>query len=113
MIEAWRARFGLDAPPAIQYLRYLRNALTFNLGYSLANFPSEVEDLVRRRIPWTLGLLSLATIISFILGNSIGALMAWRRTPGLMRALLPLSLTFTSIPPPCWVFFCCISSPSV
>lgn len=99
MIEAWRARFGLDAPLPVQYLRYLRNAATFNLGYSLANFPSEVADLVRRRIPWTLGLLSLATLISFMLGNSIGALMAWRRTPGLVRALLPLALTFTSIPP--------------
>lgn len=99
MIEAWRARFGLDAPLPIQYLRYLRNAVTFNLGYSLANFPSEVADLVRRRIPWTLGLLSLATLFSFILGNSVGALMAWRRTPGLVKALLPLSMTFTSIPP--------------
>jgi peptide/nickel transport system permease protein len=44
-------------------------------------------------------LLSLATIISFIAGNVIGALLAWRRTPGLAKALLPLTLTFTSIPP--------------
>jgi peptide/nickel transport system permease protein len=41
----------------------------------------------------------LATIISFILGNVIGALLAWRRTPGLARLLLPLTLTFTAIPP--------------
>ncbi len=99
MIEAWRARFGLDAPLFIQYLRYLRNAFTFNLGFSLAYFPTEVEDMVRRSIPWTMGLLTLATIISFILGNAVGALLAWRRTPGLAKALLPLSLIFTSIPP--------------
>jgi peptide/nickel transport system permease protein len=55
--------------------------------------------MIRRSIPWTLGLLSLATIISFILGNAVGALLAWRRTPGLAKALLPLTLTFTSIPP--------------
>ncbi|MCJ7570110.1 MAG: hypothetical protein MUO58_21575, partial [Anaerolineales bacterium] len=36
--------------------------------------------------------------ISFILGNLIGALMAWRGTPGLIKAVLPLSLIFTSIP---------------
>jgi peptide/nickel transport system permease protein len=99
MIEAWRARFGLDAPMPIQYLRYLRNVATFDLGYSLSSFPSKVEDLVSRSLPWTLGLLSLATIISFILGNTIGALMAWRRSPALVRALLPMTLTFTSIPP--------------
>jgi len=99
MIEAWRARFGLDAPLSIQYLRYLRNMATLNLGYSLASFPSEVEDLIRSRIPWTVGLLSVAVLITFALGNTIGALMAWRQTPGLLKALLPLSLTFTSIPP--------------
>jgi peptide/nickel transport system permease protein len=99
IIEAWRARFGLDAPMYIQYLRYLRNLLTLNLGYSLAFFPTEVEELVGRSLPWTLGLLGLATLLSFIIGNAVGALLAWRRTPGLARALLPLTLTFTAIPP--------------
>jgi peptide/nickel transport system permease protein len=98
MIEAWRARFGLDAPLVIQYLNYLRSAMTGNLGYSLAYFPAEVDDMVRRSIPWTIGLLTIATVISFVLGNAIGALLAWRRSPRLLRTLLPLSLTFTSIP---------------
>ncbi len=99
MIEAWRVRFGLDAPMPIQYLRYLRSVTTFNLGYSLAYFPTKVEDMVKRSLPWTMGLLSMAVVISFILGNTVGALLAWRKTPGLLKMLLPLSLTFTSIPP--------------
>ena len=99
MIEAWRRRFGLDAPMPVQYLRYLISVSTFNLGPSLAHFPSEVGDMVARALPWTLGLLSLATIMSFIAGNAVGALLAWRSTPGLVRALLPMTLTFTSIPP--------------
>jgi len=32
IINAWRARFGLDAPVPIQYLRFLRNSITFDLG---------------------------------------------------------------------------------
>jgi peptide/nickel transport system permease protein len=99
MIEAWRERFGLNEPLYIQYLQYLRNAATFNMGYSLSSFPSEVDDMVKSRLPWTIGLLALATIIAFVLGNTIGALMAWRRTPGLFRSVLPVTLTFTSIPP--------------
>jgi peptide/nickel transport system permease protein len=99
IIEAWRKRFGLDAPMPIQYLRYLYSVSTFHLGPSLAHFPTEVEDMVLLRIPWTIGLLSLATIISFIAGNAVGALLAWRSTPGMLRALLPLTLAFTSIPP--------------
>jgi peptide/nickel transport system permease protein len=98
LIAAWRAKFGLDAPWYVQYLRYLRNMATFNLGYSLAYFPTRVEDMVARSMPWTIGLLSLATIMSFILGNTIGALLAWRRTPRTLKNLLPLSLMFTSIP---------------
>jgi peptide/nickel transport system permease protein len=99
MIEAWRARFGLDAPWPIQYVRYMGNLLTFNLGFSLANFPSTVQELIGRNIPWTIGLFTMATLISFVLGNTIGALMAWRQTPALLRALLPISTTFTSVPP--------------
>lgn len=98
IIAAWRERFGLDAPWYVQYLRYLRNLATFNLGYSLAFFPAEVQNLAARSMPWTLGLLTLATLMSFILGNTVGALLAWRRTPNLAKALLPMSLTFTSIP---------------
>ncbi|MCP4164401.1 MAG: ABC transporter permease [Chloroflexi bacterium] len=98
MIEAWRVRFGLDEPLLIQYFNYMRNLASFDLGFSLASFPSHVNDMIADALPWTLGLLTVATLISFLLGNVIGALMAWRRTPGTVRTLLPITLTFTSIP---------------
>lgn len=98
IIEAWRKKFGLDEPWPVQYVNYIRNALTFELGYSLASFPIKVEEMVARALPWTLGLLIVATVLSFIGGNTIGALLAWRRTPRMVRALLPASLTFTSVP---------------
>lgn len=98
IIESWRRRFGLDAPMHIQYLRYMGNVLTLDLGYSLSQFPLEVKDMVGRSLPWTIGLLAIATVISFVAGNTIGALMAWRKTPKIIKSLLPLTLTFTSIP---------------
>lgn len=98
LIAAWRERFGLDDPLFLQYLTYLRNMLTFDFGYSLANFPTQVGSMIGRAIPWTLGLLLVSTILSFLLGTVIGALLAWRRTPRLLRAFLPVSLTFTAIP---------------
>jgi peptide/nickel transport system permease protein len=61
-------------------------------------FPAGVSEMVARSLPWTIGLLAIATLISFCLGSTVGALMGWRRTPALMRHLLPLTLTFTSIP---------------
>ena len=98
MIELWRTRFGLDQPILVQYFRYLYNTFTFQQGYSLTSFPATVDSMISRSLPWTIGLLAIATLISFILGNLIGALMAWRGTPGLVKAILPLSLIFTSIP---------------
>lgn len=98
LIERWKVRFGLDQPVHIQYLRYLYNTLTFKQGYSLSAFPAEVDELIQRRLPWTVGLLFVATLIAFVVGNAIGALMAWRGTPRLVKAVLPLSLVFTSIP---------------
>lgn len=98
MVDAYRERFGLNDPIYVQYFKYLYNAATFNTGYSLAFFPTRVDDLIKRGLPWTLGLLSIALFISFVLGNTIGALLAWRRTPRWLNALLPFTLTFTSIP---------------
>jgi len=98
IIEAWRQRFGLDDHILIQYFRFLHNSITFDFGYSLSVFPITVGEMVGRSIPWTVGLLAIATIISFTAGNTIGALMAWKGTPAIIKNLLPLSLTFTSIP---------------
>lgn len=98
LIAGWKAQFGLDDPMPVQYARYLANAVTLHLGYSLSQFPTTVQSMVAQALPWTVGLLTLATLISFVLGNLIGALLAWRRTPFLLKLLLPVTLTFTSIP---------------
>ncbi len=98
LIAAWKAKFGLNDPMPVQYLKYVGNMSTFQLGYSLSNFPLTVQAMIAQAIPWTAGLLTLATLISFVLGNIIGALLAWRTTPTLLRLFLPLTLTFTSIP---------------
>ncbi|HZQ07347.1 MAG TPA: ABC transporter permease [Anaerolineae bacterium] len=98
LIQRWKERFGLDQPIQVQYGRYLYNTITFNQGYSLSAFPATVDDLIQRSLPWTIGLLAVATVIAFVIGNAIGALMAWRGTPRPIRNLLPISLLFTSIP---------------
>src|SRR5918912_636210 len=98
IIEAWKARFGLDAPMPVQYVHYLGNVSTFNFGYSLSQFPITVGQMIAQAIPWTIALLTLATLFSFLLGTIIGALLGWRRTPGLLKLFLPVTMTFTSIP---------------
>ena len=98
IIESWRARFGLDEPLPLQYLSYLRNLMRGDMGYSLSYFPATVSDMIAAALPWTIGLLTVSTIVSFVLGTTIGALMGWRGTPAALKTLLPFSLVFTSIP---------------
>jgi peptide/nickel transport system permease protein len=98
LIASYRHRFGLDQSVWVQYAHYLRNVFTFDNGYSLSTFPASVDTLVGRALPWTAGLLLVSILISFALGTLIGALLGWRRTPGLVRKTLPATLVFTSVP---------------
>src|SRR3954447_5374628 len=98
IIEGWKARFGLNDPLPVQYVRYLGNIVHLDFGYSLAYFPTTVNDIIGLALPWTLGLLILAVVITFLLGNFLGAVMVWRGTPRLFRYLIPVGMIFTSLP---------------
>src|SRR5258708_17249340 len=61
-----------------QYLQYVGNLAHGDLGHSWSeNAP--VSSLILQYLPWTLGLLVIATIIAFVAGTAIGILIAWRR----------------------------------
>lgn len=98
IIEGWKERFGLNDPLPVQYLRYMGNILTLDFGYSLAYFPTRVSDIIGMALPWTLGLLLIAVTITFFLGNFLGAIMVWSKTPKLIKYIIPLGMIFTSIP---------------
>jgi peptide/nickel transport system permease protein len=98
IIEGWKERFGLNDPLPEQYLRYMGNIVHFDFGYSMAYFPTAVSDIIGQGLPWTVGLLLLATIITFLLGNFLGAVMVWRGTPRLFIYLIPVGMIFTSLP---------------
>lgn len=99
LIASWRLRFGLDGPWYVQYGNYIKNCLTFEFGYSLTQFPSTVWEMMARAMPWTVGLLTFSTLITFLFGNAVGAIIGWRKTPSAVRNFLPITLTFSSIPP--------------
>ena len=87
MVQAYRERFGLDQPLWRQYLNYLADVMRGDLGYSLTNYPERVSDVIRAGLPWTLGLLGTATLISFSIGTILGGLLAWPGSSRWVRAL--------------------------
>ncbi|MEM6527407.1 MAG: ABC transporter permease [Chloroflexota bacterium] len=98
IIEAWQERFGLNDPLPVQYVRYLGNLVRLDFGYSITNFPTPVSAIIWGALPWTIGLLLLAMVITFFLGNFLGAIMVWAKTPQLVKYLIPFGMLFTSIP---------------
>lgn len=99
IIEAYTAQFGLDAPLIEQYWAYMGQIIRFDFGYSLNRYPSTVMDLILQAIPWTLTLMLVTTILSFIIGNLLGALSAWPRAPGWVRAVATPFILLTGVPP--------------
>jgi peptide/nickel transport system permease protein len=90
-----------------QYLDYLGNLLHGDFGVSLGFFPQHVGSVIMLALPWTLGLVGVATVIAFILGTLIGILGAWRRG-GILDSVLPPIFVVISAFPYFWVGLICI-----
>ena len=103
-IKAIEAAFGLHPTDSIfqQYFDYLRNTFTGNFGTSVTFFPQPVGDVIKQGLPWTLGLVGMATIIAFVLGTLVGIVSAWRRG-GFFDAILPPVLIVVSAFPYFWL----------
>jgi peptide/nickel transport system permease protein len=98
MVESYRARFGLDQPIWQQYLAYWQSVFRLDLGSSLTNYPERVADAILGALPWTLGLLGFATLISFAIGTVLGGLMGWPRAPRAVRGFGSAVALLSSVP---------------
>lgn len=98
MVAAYQAKFGLDQPLYVQYVNFLSDTAQLDFGYSLANYPTRVWQMVGNALPWTIGLLFVSTLIGFVLGTLLGALTAWPKAPRWVRALALPMVTLSAIP---------------
>jgi peptide/nickel transport system permease protein len=89
--------FGFDRPVHERYITYMKNMLTFDFGISFTHAQS-VGDMLEERIPRTLLLFGLATILAYAIGILLGALIAWRRGGVLDGSSVVISLTFYNMP---------------
>lgn len=97
-IAALRHGFGLDKPLLDQYLIYMKNSLTGDLGISFSYFRSPVSDIVMQRLVNTLILTGSASVLALFMGTAIGIVAAWRRNSGTDVGLLGGSLFLYSMP---------------
>jgi len=86
-----------------QYVDYLGNMVTGKWGISIgATLGEPVSTIIGQALPWTLGLVGVATILAFVFGSLVGIVAGWRRG-GTIDAVLPSVFVVTSALPYFWV----------
>ncbi|MBY3416194.1 ABC transporter permease [Rhizobium laguerreae] len=87
-----RRSLGLDQPLPVQYLGWLQQALTGNLGYSIKRLDQPVLGLVLSRIGPTVLLMGTALAFAIVAGITFGVVGAVRR-----NSLADLSLSVVAL----------------
>lgn len=95
--EQYVKLFGTNLPLHEQFFLYIRNAAQGDFGYSFSQYPRTVADVIGSAIIWTVCLQFPAIIVGWIIGNTLGALAAYRK--GVFdKVLLPVSIFVSNLP---------------
>jgi peptide/nickel transport system permease protein len=79
-----------------QYFTYIDQMFHGNLGVSIT-LGDSVTSILRQSVPWTVGLIGISTVISFIVGTFAGAMLGWTRGSR-FDSLIPTATFFQAVP---------------
>ncbi|ADY56841.1 binding-protein-dependent transport systems inner membrane component [Syntrophobotulus glycolicus DSM 8271] len=96
-IEVLRHALGLDQPLGVQYIDYLKNLFTGDLGRSYIQ-SRPVAEIILQRFPYTIQLAACALFLSVAVGIPVGMLSAIYRGKWVEKILMPLILIGQSMP---------------
>jgi peptide/nickel transport system permease protein len=98
-IDSLRTLFGLNSDKTLlqQYIDYWGLLFSGDLGRSFSRGLAPVTEVIASALPWTIGLVGIATVLSFVIGTSLGAYIGWRRGSK-ADFLVPVSTFFSTVP---------------
>jgi len=85
MVNALQEMYGLKKGLLEQYITFWKRLLSADFGPSYFSFPTPVIDLIGRALPWTVGLLLVTTLLSWLIGNITGGLSGYFTGSRLLR----------------------------
>ena len=80
------------------YVTYLQRISHFNFGISTSNYPTPVSEVVGRTLPYSIFLVGVAFILSFVIGTGVGMVAAWRRGRFTDSFIVPTFMTVSAFP---------------
>lgn len=105
-VESVRRAYGFDRPVAMRYFQWLGNAARGNLGDSYRQ-RRPVINIVRERLPVTVGLACLALAISLAISLPLAIAAAVKRNSIWDRLALAISVIGQAVPA-FWIALLCI-----
>jgi peptide/nickel transport system permease protein len=98
MRQSLKELYGLEGDLAKQYASFWRRVALGDFGPSLSAFPTPVSVLIGRALPWTVSLLVVSTLLTWVLGNLLGGLAGYYRRNRTLRLAGLLAMAFHPIP---------------
>lgn len=97
ILKSLHAHYGLDQPLYIQYIKYIKGLLTFDLGPSFIYEGRTTNDIIREGLPVSFALGIFALSISLSLGVFLGSIAAifrskWQDAAAMVLAVLGMSI---------------------
>lgn len=96
-VERLKKIYGLDEPLLVQYIKWLKSAIFFDLGYSF-QYHAPVLDLILERIPNTLLLSVSSALIAWTISVPMGTLAAFKEGSFIDKLVRAYAYAFMSIP---------------
>ncbi|MBO7745656.1 ABC transporter permease [Paenibacillus sp. MWE-103] len=96
-IERVRHNLGLDQPAYVQYVKWLKEGLSGNFGYSLVNHQPVLGQIVDR-LPATAGLVGAAIALAVLLAIPLGLLAGANRNKWVDKLVNLLAYIGISVP---------------
>ena len=96
-IAAMRTKMGLDQPLFSQYMRFLKQCLTFDFGNSLS-LKTSVTGLFAQKAQVTVSLTLMTIFFAALISIPLGCYAGTHRKKAAARLIDSLSLFFVSIP---------------
>ena len=91
-----RSQYNLDQPFIVQYLLYLKNLVTFDLGVDFSG--RQVTDVLAQAFPVTIRLAILALLFEAVFGIIFGLIAGLKKGKIFDSTVLVLSLVVIAIP---------------
>lgn len=98
-IAAMKELLGfVDGGLFVQYIAYMKNILSWELGTSIQFYPLSVNSILGGAFGWSLFLAGSAVILSFSLGSVLGIFAAWKRGSKYDAFITPGMLIIQAVP---------------